>query len=675
MPKNLVIVESPSKTKPIEKYLGEDYIVLSSKGHVRDLSTHGKYGLGVDIENDFKPDYITMKGKKSVIDELKREAKKSKHVYLATDPDREGEAISWHLAQVLGLSDDSYDRVVFNEITKNAVVNAFKSFRKIDKDLVNSQETRRILDRIIGFRLSRLIQSKTDGSSAGRVQSVALKLIVDREREIERFIKEEYWTIEAIFPEFSAELFNYNHKEFKINNESEANEVLNNLGRAFEIESVDKKSKQKQSKPVYITSTLQQDSSNKLGFNAKKTMQIAQKLYEGIELENETVGLITYMRTDSTRLSDEFIKSVYAFIDAKYGKEYIGYVKTSKKTENVQDAHEGIRPTSINRTPESVKKFLSNDEYKLYRLIYYRALASLMKNATTINTTVILNNNNYQFKATGQVIDFDGYLKVYNEYEDTKDTALPPLDQYKSKVLVSKEINKEQHFTQPPSRYTEAKLIKEMEELGIGRPSTYATTMDIIKKRGYANLVEKKFVPTSVGFEITDKLQEFFSHLINVEYTANMETDLDKIAEGKENYVKVLKDFYKDFEPSISEAFHNIPKKEAEKTGENCPLCGNPLVIRKGKYGEFTACSNYPKCKYIKSEERKIVEICDCPNCDGKIIEKKSKKGKTFYGCNNYPKCKEAYWDMPTGDKCPECGSMLTKKKDVIKCSKCDYKK
>ena len=675
MSKNLVIVESPSKTKPIEKYLGGDYKVLSSKGHVRDLSTHGKYGLGVDVENDFKPDYVTMKGKKSVIDELKKAAKGSEHVYLATDPDREGEAISWHLKQVLNLKDNDYDRVVFNEITKNAVVEAFKSSRKIDEDLVDSQETRRILDRIIGFRLSRLIQSKTDGSSAGRVQSVALKLIVDKEREIQAFSPEEYWTIEAVFPEFTAELFNYNHKDFEIKNESQANEVLSNLSNLFTIESVDKKTKNKQSKPPYTTSTMQQDASNKLGFNAKKTMQVAQKLYEGIELENETVGLITYMRTDSIRLSDEFIKSTYAFIDAKYGKEYIGNVKTTKKTENVQDAHEGIRPTSINRTPEEVKKFLSNDEYKLYKMIYIRALASLMKSATTINTTVILDNNNYQFKATGQIIDFDGYLKVYSDYEDTKDKILPPLDQYNSKVIVSKEINKYQHFTQPPARYTEAKLIKEMEELGIGRPSTYATTMDIIKRRGYANIVEKKFIPTEIGFEITDKLQEYFSHLINVEYTANMETDLDKIAEGKEDHIKVLKNFYNEFEPSVKNAFEAMPKKEAEKTGEDCPECGNPLVIRKGKYGTFTACSNYPKCKYIKVDEKQIVEVCDCPKCDGKIIEKKSKRGKVFYGCNNYPKCKEAYWDRPTGEKCPECGNMLTEKKNIIKCSNCDYKK
>lgn len=675
MSKNLVIVESPSKTKPIEKYLGAGYKVLSSKGHIRDLSTKGKYGFGVDVDNDFKPDYIAMKGKTSVINELKKEVKKADKVYLATDPDREGEAISWHLYDVLGLNEENYERVVFNEITKDAVVNAFGNARKIDKDLVNSQETRRILDRIIGFRLSKLIQSKTEGSSAGRVQSVALKLIVDREREIEAFQKEEYWTIKGIFPSFEAEMYQYNHKDIEIKNEIEANEILDKLSNSFKIENVDKKIKNKQSKPPFITSSLQQEASTKLGFNARKTMQIAQKLYEGIELADETVGLISYMRTDSIRLSNDFIAATYKFIEAKYGKDYVGSVKATKKKDNVQDAHEAIRPTSINRTPESVKPFLSNDEYKLYRMIYYRALASLMKNAKTENTTVIFDNNNYQFKTTGQIIVFDGYLKVYKDYEDIKDTELPPFDTYQSNIVVAEDIEKEQHFTNPPARYTEAKLIKEMEELGIGRPSTYATTVDILKKREYVNLVEKKFVPTETGFEITDKLQQCFSHIINVKYTANMEDDLDKIAEGNINWVETLRNFYNEFEPAVKSAFTEMPKKEAEKTGEDCPECGSPLVIRKGKYGEFTACSNYPTCKFIKSEPREVLEVCDCPNCGSKIVEKKSKRGKVFYGCNNYPKCKTAYWDKPIGSKCPECGEMLTEKKGTIKCSSCDYTK
>ena len=675
MGKDLVIVESPTKVKSISKYLGNNYIVSSSKGHIRDLSTKGKYGLGVDIEDHFKPDYKTIKGKKSVIDELKKEVKKVDKVYLATDHDREGEAIAWHLYDCLGLKDKTYSRVTFNEITKNAILEAMKHEGKIDKDLVNSQETRRILDRIIGFRLSKLIQSKTDGSSAGRVQSVALKLIVDKEREISAFKPEEYWTIEAEFNDFSADLFAYNHKKLEIKTEKEANDILDKLTKAFEIESVDKKLKNRQSKPPFTTSTMQQTASSKLRFSSRKTMSVAQKLYEGIDLANETVGLITYMRTDSVRLSNEFIKETYNFIENKYGKEYTGSVKISKKTENVQDAHEAIRPTSIERTPESVKPYLKDDEYKLYRLIYYRALASLMSPAKVEGTTVILNNNDYNFKATGQVIVFDGYLKVYNDYEDTKDTILPPFDTYNSKVIVSNNITKFQHFTEPPARYTEAKLIKEMDELGIGRPSTYATIIDNIKNRGYVNLIERKFVPTEIGFEVNDKLQECFSHLINVKYTANMETDLDKIAEGKEIWYKVLEDFYKDFEPALKDAFDKLPKKEAEKTGETCPECGHPLVIRKGKYGSFVACSNFPECKYIKQEKKEEKIICDCPNCDGKIIEKKTRKGKIFYGCNNYPKCKTAYWDKPVGEKCPNCGEMLVEKKDIIKCSKCDYTK
>ncbi len=671
----LVIVESPSKSKTIEKYLGKDYKVVSSKGHIRDLATKGKYGLGVDIEDNFKPTYTTIKGKKQTIDELKKEVKKADHVFLATDPDREGEAISWHLYDALGLKDDDYDRIVFNEITKNAIIESFNHARKIDQNLVNSQEARRILDRIIGFRLSKLMQAKTDGKSAGRVQSVALKLIVDKEREINDFKEEEYYTITAKFNGFEADLFNYNHKDIEIKNEVCANEILDKLSNAFKIESVDKKSKNKQSKSPYITSTLQQDASNKLAMTSKKTMSIAQKLYEGIELADETVGLITYMRTDSTRISNEFIKETKDYIKANYGEDYVGRVKVSKKTENVQDAHEAIRPTSIKRDPLSVKPFLSNDEYKLYKMIYYRALASLMADAKTENTTVILDNNNYQFKSTGQIITFDGYLKVYKDYETTKEELLPPFDTYKSNIIVSNDIIKEQHFTKPPARYTEAKLIKEMEELGIGRPSTYATVMDTIKKRGYVDIVDKKFIPTETGIEITDKLQQYFDHIINVNYTASMENDLDKIALGKLVWYKTLKDFYDDFEPSLKKAFDNMEKKAPEKTGETCPLCGSDLVVRKGRYGSFVGCSNYPECKYIKANEKVEVVVCDCPDCDGKIVERKTKRGKIFYGCNNFPKCKRAYWDQPTGELCPNCNAMLVIKKDKIKCSSCDYEK
>lgn len=673
--KKLVIVESPSKSHTIEKYLGKDYKVVSSKGHIRDLATSGKYGLGVDIEDNFKPNYVPIKGKKKDITALKKEVKASDFVYLATDPDREGEAISWHLYDCLDLNDDNYDRIVFNEITKKAILESFNHARKIDQNLVNSQETRRILDRIIGFRLSKLMQKKTSGSSAGRVQSVALKLVVDKEREIEQFKEEEYWTITANFNDFDADLFNYKNKKIELKNEVEADKVLSTLSTSFKIDSVEKKNTTKSSKFAFTTSTLQQAASSLLNMAPKKTMSLAQKLYEGIALEDETVGLISYMRTDSTRLSAEFIDDTFKYIEGKYGKEYRGIVKKSKKTDNIQDAHEAIRPTSIKRDPLSVKKYLTDDEYKLYRLIYYRTLAYLMAPAGLANTTVILDNNDYKFKATGQVITFDGYLKVYSEYEKTKENVLPPFDSFKSNIIVSNDIIKEQHFTKPPARYTESSLIKDLEELGIGRPSTYVTIMSNIKDRGYVVLKEKKFYPTDIGIEVTDKLQECFSHIINVEYTANMENDLDNIADGKVEGVKILSSFYKEFDSALEEAFQKLEKKEPTKVGEDCPNCGHPLVIRRGRYGEFVACSNFPECKYIKAEENKITEICDCPNCDGKIVEKKTKKGKLFYGCNNYPKCKTAYWDLPIGEKCPSCGGMLTKKKDTIKCSSCDYNK
>ena len=671
MAKNLVIVESPSKSRTIEKYLGDNYKVVSSKGHIRDLSTTGKYGLGVDVDNDFKPNYIAIAGKKKLISDLKKAAKDSNKVILATDPDREGEAISWHLKEALNIP-DNYERVLFHEITKDKVIEAINNPTKIDDNLVRSQETRRILDRIIGFRLSKLMQSKTGGKSAGRVQSVALKLIVDREREIEAFVKEEYYTITAYFDDIDAALFNYDHKDIEIKSEQEADEILSKLGKDFRIESVEQKKKSKKSKPPFITSTLQQDASNKLGFSAKKTMSIAQKLYEGMDIGDETVGLITYMRTDSIRLSDEFIKQTYAYIRDNYGEEYIGYTKKAKKNDNVQDAHEAIRPTSINRTPERIKQYLSNDEYKLYKMIYYRALASLMADSKVNATTVILENNNYQFKINGQELIYDGYLKVYSDYESNEDKILPDKFMKKEDVLTTENIEKKQHFTSPPSRYTEAKLIKEMEELGIGRPSTYAKIMDTIRQRDYVTIEEKKFKPTDIGIQTTDKLQEFFSDIINVTYTAQMETDLDIIAEGKLNEVKVLRDFYNVFEPEVKKAFGEMEKTPPKETGEVCPNCGNKLVIRKGKFGEFTACSNYPECKYIKKEEKQRVEIMPCPKCGGTVIEKKTKKGKIFYGCDNYPKCDYASWDKPTTSICELCGNNLIEKNGNLICPQCN---
>ena len=671
---NLVIVESPSKTKTIGKYLGSKYKVVSSKGHIRDLATTGKFGLGIDVDNDFKPNYTTIKGKNSVIKELKKDVKDSDFVYLATDPDREGEAISWHIKDALGIDDNKYDRVVFNEITENAVLKAFKSPRKIDDNLVKSQETRRMLDRIIGFRLSKLMQSKTGGKSAGRVQSVALKLIVDREREIEKFVPEEYWSITADFKDFKADLEKYNGKKIEIKSDVEASKILSELSKSFNIDSVDKKTKEKKGVMPFTTSTLQQACANKFNFGASKTMKIAQRLYESVDIGTETVGLITYMRTDSTRLSSGFIDDVHSYIKKTYGDEYIGKVKQQKHKENVQDAHEAIRPTSIYRTPEAMKEFLTNDELKVYSIIYYRALASLMANAKVLATVITLENNGYLFKATGQVITFDGFMKVYNRYMDSEEVILPDFSNYNSKVIVADDITKEQHFTKPLPRFTESSLIKELEALGIGRPSTYAKILETIKERNYVKVNDKKFYPTEIGITTTDKLQEFFSSIINVKYTANMENELDEIANNQMDYLKVLKEFYKEFEPLVKKAFDEMEKKEAEETGEECPECGSPLVVRNGKYGPFVACSNYPECKYIKPKEES--EICACPKCgEGKIVEKRSKRGKIFYGCNNYPKCKTAYWDKPIGEACPNCGEMLVEKNKKIKCSSCDYER
>ncbi len=673
--KNIVIVESPAKSKTIEKYLAGDYKVVSSKGHIRDLATTGKYGLGVDLDNDFKPNYVIIKGKNKDVKELKKLVDAADHIYLATDPDREGEIISWHLKEELGIPEEKYDRVIFREITKDVVLKSIKEHAKIDMDLVKGAETRRILDRIIGFRLSKLMQYKTGGKSAGRVQSVALKLIVDREREILAFIPKEYWTIEADFKDFTAELFKYKGKDIEINSELEADEILAKLSNSFTIKDIEEKDRKKMAREVFKTSTLQQASSNKLNFAASKTMKIAQKLYEGVDLQNETVGLITYMRTDSVRISDEFVSATKAYINKTYGKEYVGYAKMGKKNENMQDAHEGIRPTSINRTPESVKPYLSNDEYKLYKLIYIRALASLMADAKVKATTVTFENNDYLFKTTGSVLTFDGYLKVYSEYEDSEDKILPNFKDYKSNVVVADKINKYQHFTKPAPRYTEASLIKELESLGIGRPSTYATIISTLKDHDYVKVEEKKFVPTEMGMETTDKLQEYFSDIINVKYTASMESDLDDIAEAKKDNIKVLHEFYDKFAPIMDDALKNMEKKAPVATGETCPECGGNLVIRKGKFGEFVACSNYPKCKYIKKtkkEEDTAVKVAECPKCHKDIVARRTKKGKIFYGCSGYPKCDYATWYKPTGEVCPTCGNLLVEKNNNVVCEQCE---
>ena len=682
--KNLVIVESPSKSKTIEKYLGSDYKVMASMGHIRDLATSGKYGLGIDVDNDFKPNYISIARQKKNIANLKKYAKEAENIILATDPDREGEAISWHLKEVLGRH--NYQRVTFNEITKNVVLDSINNPRDIDDNLVKSQETRRFLDRIIGFRLSTgFVSRKTLGKHAGRVQSVALKLIVDREREIEAFVPKESWTVTAKFDGMDAKCEKFNGKKLELFTEDDANEVLSNLGDKFIVSNVEQKEKPKTGVMPFKTSTLQQTAINRLRFTSKKTMMLAQKLYEGVDIGSETVGLITYMRTDSERLSPVFINDAFKYIRETYGEEYVGAVKQQKKNDNMQDAHEGIRVTSPYRTPESIKKYLSADEYKLYSLIYARSLASLMANAKTLATSITLDNNNYEFKATGSVLTFDGYLKIYGAYDSSEDTILPNLTGVES--LISNEIVKEQHFSKPEPRYTESSLIKELEKLVIGRPSTYATIISTNIDADYVVSEDKKFVPTELGIEVTDVLQEGFSDIINVEYTANMEKELDEIAEGKVDNKSVLRAFYEKFEFLISEALKNVVKTPAQETGEMCPHCNSPMVIKKskhgefvacsnypnckyikqdideslgtcpncesplvkkkGRYGEFVACSNYPNCKYIQQEEKEVVVIGKCPDCDGMIVEKKTKKGKIFYGCNNFPKCKFASWDKP----------------------------
>ena len=652
--KNLVIVESPSKSKTIEKYLGSDFKVVSSKGHIRDLAIKGKDGLGVDIENEFSPTYVVSKDKKAVVKDLKAQVKNADYVYLATDPDREGEAISWHLASELDIPLNEENRVVFNEITKDAVLKAFDHPRQIDMDLVKSQETRRILDRIIGFKLSKLLQSKIKSKSAGRVQSVALKLIVEREKEIKAFITEEYWTVHADFnkdnSKVSTELSKISGKKAEVHNEEESNKIIQDCQSEFVISEIKKATKKRNPKLPFITSSLQQEASTKLGFSAKKTMQVAQRLYEGIEVNGELEGLITYMRTDSTRLSNVFMASASDLILQKYGKEYQGFYK-SKNDANAQDAHEAIRPTNLQFAPDEIKSFLSNDQYKLYHLIYMRSLATMMSSAKTNTVTVIFTNKEYDFVANGSELIFDGYLKVYGEYESVKNEIIPNF--VEGETLLADHIEGKQHFTEPPLRYSEARLIKELEELGIGRPSTYASILDTIQARAYAMLDKssegartKVFFPTEKGELTNEQLQQFFSGIIDVKYTASMETDLDKIADGNMNGVNMLDEFYHAFEPLIENAYEKMDKKQPEKTGESCPECGGELVIREGRYGKFISCSTYPKCKYTskiggdekKDEPIKIGELC--PECGSELIRRKNRYGQFFIGCSGYPKCR-----------------------------------
>ena len=646
--KNLVIVESPSKSKTIEKYLGKDYKVTSSKGHICDLATRGKEGLGVDIDHDFAPTYEISKDKTDVVKALKKDVKNADFVYLATDPDREGEAISWHLARELGLDMNADNRIVFNEITKNAVTKALQEPRTIDMALVKSQETRRILDRIIGFKLSKLLQKKINSKSAGRVQSIALRMICDREKEIQAFIPEEYWTITALLENgLETELSKYKNKKADIKNEAEADEILNSLGSDFILKEISEKSKKRSAYLPFITSTLQQEASIKLGFGAKKTMTVAQSLYEGVELPEGAQGLITYMRTDSTRLSNDFVSDAFAMIVNEYGQEYKGYYRV-RNDENSQDAHEAIRPTSLANRPDKIKPYLTNDQYKLYKFIYTRALASLMSEARFQSVTYTFVNNEAEFTVSGSKMEFDGFLKIYGDYDNSKDVILPKLE--KDSIHHAEKIEKKQHFTEPPARYTEAKLIKALEEEGVGRPSTYATIIDTIVKRNYVELKKasdsgktKYFFPTQQGILTDEKLKEYFSDVINVKYTAQMESKLDEIAENKVDNIAELHRFYDDFQPLVKEAYEKMEKLQPEKTGEICPECGGDVVIRNGRYGKFKSCINYPTCTWheslIKKEEPEEVGR-NCPECGSPLLKRKSRYGNYFIGCSNYPKCK-----------------------------------
>lgn len=692
--KNLVIVESPSKSKTIEKYLGDDFQVVSSKGHIRDLATTGKGGLGIDIENNFTPTYKISSDKRAVVKELKALAKKSDHVYLASDPDREGEAIAWHLAQVLELDMENDNRIIFNEITKKAVLEAFQHPRTIDQDLVKSQEARRMLDRIIGFKLSKLLQSKIKSKSAGRVQSVALRLIVERENEIRRFKSEEYWTLHANVKKdnkaFSAQLIKIDGKKAKLKTQEETDAIIARLNE-FHVASIEKKVRKKEAKMPFITSTLQQEASTKLGYGAKKTMQIAQKLYEGIALGGHTEGLISYMRTDSTRLSQVFVNDAFAYIESEFGKEYKGKAR-QKNDEHAQDAHEAIRPTNIHNTPEKVKQYLTNEQYRLYKLIYARAVASLMAASKSDVVNAIIRSDNCDFSANGSMLAFDGYLKMYGDYESTKDEMLPEL--IENELLKQVELEGKQHFTEPPLRYSEARLIKELEEKGIGRPSTYAIIIDTLQARGYVSLERqsegsktKVFVPSEQG-ELTDeKLQEFFSSIINVTYTADMEGHLDEIAAGDRNNIEEVRTFYEKFEPLLDEAYEKMEKKELERTGEACPDCGAELVYRNGRFGRFISCINFPSCRFTKSEEEEANASDEvCPKCGGKMVSKKGRYG-AFLACSNYPDCKyikstkQKEEPKPTGELCPDCGHELVERKSrfgttFVGCSnypKCRY--
>ena len=693
--KNLVIVESPAKAKTIKKYLGKGYDVVASMGHVRDLP---EKRLSVDIKNNFEPKYSIVKGKSTIVKELKEKAKKAEKILLATDPDREGEAISWHLAYILKLDLNDKNRITFNEITKTGVDAGIKDPRSVDIDLVNAQQARRVLDRLVGYKLSPFLSQKIHkGLSGGRVQSVALRIIVDREEEIRKFVPEEYWSIDAQFipkgsrKAFSAAFYGDLDGKIKIEKEEQANKILADLENAsYKISKLKKGKRKKSPAPPFITSTLQQEASRKLGFQAKRTMRAAQELYEGIEIENMgAVGLITYMRTDSLRVSEDAISAARNVILEKWGEKYMPKKARHFKTKsNAQDGHEAIRPTMPELFPEKIKKSLSSDQFKVYKLIWERFMASQMSecihSVTQADITSVSENKKpYVFKASGYTVDFDGFTVLYTEGKDSaeeKAKALPELSE--NMPLKLKSMDSNQHFTEPPPRYTEASLIKALEEDGIGRPSTYASIISTITSREYVSKEGKALKPTELGEVITKLMKERFPKIVNLKFTAQMESDLDSIEEGKNDWKDTLSEFYGDFAKTLEKAKEEmkdvkITLKEDE-TGEICDKCGKPMVVKYGRFGRFIACSGYPECKNIKKIVNEIG--VKCPKCGGEVIKRKSKRGRFFFGCNNYPNCDFVSWDEPTNEKCPQCGKMLFKKntkKPKIYCEnkECGYEK
>lgn len=679
--KNLVIVESPAKAKTIEKYLGRQYKVVASVGHIRDLK---KSSMSIDFDNHYEPQYINIRGKGPLINALKKEAKNAKKVYLASDPDREGEAISWHLSHILGLDPDDNNRVVFNEITKDAVKEAFEGPRKIDMDLVDSQQARRVLDRIVGYSISPILWKKVKkGLSAGRVQSVALKLIIDREHEIKAFVPKEYWSIDGLFKKgtkkFQASFYGLNGKKMKLNTNDDVKLVLSQLSSDdFMVSKVEKKERRRHAPLPYTTSSLQQDAANKINFRTRKTMMVAQQLYEGISLgPNGTQGLITYMRTDSTRISPVAQNDAAGFIVERFGSQYSKHGNRVKNATGAQDAHEAIRPSNVNHTPEAIAKFLDKDQLKLYTLIWNRFVASQMTAAVFDTVKVNLEQNGVLFVANGSQMKFDGYMAVYNDSDKSK--MLPEMTE--GEVVKKVTLTPEQHFTQPPARYSEASLIKTLEENGVGRPSTYAPTLDVIQRRYYVKLAAKRFEPTELGEIVNQLIVEFFPDIVDVKFTADMEDKLDQIEIGKEAWQNVIDQFYKPFVKELTKAETEIEKIQIkdEPAGFDCELCGHPMVVKLGRFGKFYACSNFPECHHTKAITKEIG--VSCPACQqGQVIERKTKRNRIFYGCDRYPECDFTSWDLPVGRSCPKSGDYLVEKKirggKQVVCSNeaCDYK-